>query len=82
MDILVILAHPNPLSFNHAIAETIIQTLEDGGHQMTFHDLYAEVFNPIMPEEEIPKDATIEPRIKKYCRELCTADGIVIIHPN
>lgn len=82
MDILVILAHPNPMSFNHGIANMVIQTLEKGGHQVTFHDLYAEVFNPVMPEEEMPKDAVVEPRIKRYCRELCTADGIIIIHPN
>ena len=82
MDILVILAHPNPTSFNHSIAHMVIQTLEKGGHQITFHDLYAEVFNPVMPEEEISKNASVEPKIKRYCRELCTADGIVIVHPN
>ena len=49
MNISVILAHPNKDSFNHAIASTIIETLEQNGHQFWFHDLHAENFDPILP---------------------------------
>ncbi len=82
MDILVILAHPKKGSFNHAIAETALNTLKNRGHKVIFHDLYQEKFDGILPYEEIPSDAQISLEIDKYCNELKTAQGIIIIHPN
>ncbi|MCK5708885.1 MAG: NAD(P)H-dependent oxidoreductase [Candidatus Aureabacteria bacterium] len=82
MRISVILAHPNKESFNHAIAATTIETLKQNGHEVYFHDLYEENFDPILPSEEIPKDASLPPEIKKHCVEISEADGIIIIHPN
>jgi NAD(P)H dehydrogenase (quinone) len=40
MNILVILGHPDKGSFNHAIANTVIETLASNGHEVLFHDLY------------------------------------------
>ncbi len=82
MKILVILAHPREGSFNHAIAKKAVKTLRKGGHEVIFHDLYAEKFDPILPYHEIPKDAKLDPVIKKHCQELSGAEGIIIIHPN
>jgi putative NADPH-quinone reductase len=78
----VILAHPTSGSFNHALAETVIAQLQKRGHDITFHDLYAERFDPVVPPEEIPKHAVLPPPIEVHCREIETADGIVIVHPN
>jgi len=39
MKILLILAHPNKESFNHAIANTAFKTLEGNGYEVIFHDL-------------------------------------------
>lgn len=78
----VILGHPQPGSFNHAIAHTVVETLRNMGHQVWYHDLYAEGFNPVLPAEEIPKTAKLPEDIQKHCDELSAADGIVIIHPN
>ena len=82
MKISVILAHPNKNSFNHAIAEAVIGQLKQNGHEILFHDLYAEKFDPILSTEEFPKDATLPPEIEKHCREISEAEGIIIIHPN
>jgi NAD(P)H dehydrogenase (quinone) len=82
MKILVILAHPDRSSFNHAIAKAAIQVLENNGHEVISHDLYREHFNPIMPKSEILKKAIITHDIKSYCMELADADGIIIVHPN
>jgi putative NADPH-quinone reductase len=46
MKVLVILGHPRKGSFNHAIAETTVKTLKDLGHEVVFHDLYAERSDP------------------------------------
>jgi putative NADPH-quinone reductase len=82
MKVSVILAHPDRNSFNHAIAETAVRTLQDNGHQVTFHDLYAEGFDPILPAGEIPSDAPLPPEVQRHCDEIAAAGGIVIVHPN
>jgi len=82
MRILVILAHPDKGSFNHAIAETAVKTLKKNGHEVIFHDLYDEKFDPILPAIEFPKDAFLTPEIERHCWEISTADGIIIVHPN
>ena len=82
MHISVILGHPEKGSFNHAIADTVIGTLQSSGHSVFFHDLYAEQFDPILPSIEIPGDAYLDPVIREHCDELAGVDGIVIIHPN
>jgi NAD(P)H dehydrogenase (quinone) len=76
MKISVILAHPDPKSFNQAIARTVIGQLERNGHDTFFHDLCAENFDPLLPAGEIPKDVVLPAMIKNH------SAGIVIIHPN
>lgn len=82
MTILVILAHPRPGSFNHAIAGTAVETLRGLGHTVVFHDLYAEKFDPVLTAAELDKAAVIPPELERYCVEVERADGIVIVHPN
>jgi putative NADPH-quinone reductase len=78
----VILAHPDPASFNHAIAETTIAALKSSGCEVVYHDLYQEKFDALLPTEEIPKDVVLPPAIALHCQEASEADGFVIIHPN
>ncbi len=82
MRISVILAHPKKGSFNHSIAEVAIRTLRHLKHEVFFHDLCAEKFDPVLPDEEIPEDGIVNPVIQKYCEEISVSDGIIIIHPN
>lgn len=82
MAISVILGHPAPRSFNHAIAKAVVDTLKTRGHVVNFHDLYAEGFDPLLSAAEIPSRASLPPEIALHCDELAQADGIVIIHPN
>jgi putative NADPH-quinone reductase len=82
LKISVILAHPDPQSFNHAIASTVVTQLVKNGYLVKFHDLYAEKFNPLLPASEIPMDAPLPPDIRIHCEEVKLADGIVIVHPN
>ena len=82
MKISVILAHPDKESFNHAIALTVVETLNKNGHKVVFHDLYEERFDPVLPVDEIPKDIFLPNDIGAHCREITEAEGIIIIHPN
>ncbi|WP_136806260.1 NAD(P)H-dependent oxidoreductase [Desulfosediminicola flagellatus] len=82
MKISVILAHPDPTSFNHAIAKSTIATLNQSGYEVCFHDLYQENFDPLLPAAEIPKNAVLPNEIETHCKEVAEADGFVVIHPN
>jgi putative NADPH-quinone reductase len=82
MDVSLILGHPTPGSFNHAICATAIEALRVSGHTCHFHDLYREGFDPVMPSDEIPKDAPLPPDIERHCQEIGEADGIIFVHPN
>lgn len=82
MQISVILAHPHEGSFNHAIARMAVGRLEALGHEVLFHDLHKENFDPVLPWEETSKEAPLPEPIADHCREISQADGIVIVHPN
>lgn len=78
----VILAHPDKKSFNHAIANTVVEELKGNGHDVNFHDLHDEKFDPVLPCKEMPKDVHLPLEIERHCKEISDADGIIIIHPN
>ena len=82
MKVSVILAHPDPRSLNHAIAGRARATLLAAGHDVAFHDLYAEGFDPVMPAAEIPSAVAPPPEIARRCEEIRAADGIIVVHPN
>ena len=39
--VMVVLAHPRPGSFNYALAHQVVISLLASGHQVAFHDFYA-----------------------------------------
>jgi putative NADPH-quinone reductase len=78
----IILAHPNPKSFNHAIAAVARDAFERAGWGVNYHDLYAERFDPLLPAEELVRDAKLPAEIRRHCDEIVSADAIVVVHPN
>jgi len=82
VNVSIILGHPTPGSFNHAIVAAAAETLRVRGVTTTIHDLYAESFDPIYSAAEQARDAVLPPAIEQHCREIAQADGIVIVHPN
>lgn len=82
MNILIVLAHPDRASLNHALAAAAARACRRLGHAVALHDLYAEGFAPILPAAEIAKAAPLEPSLRHHCDELAAADGIVVVHPN
>ncbi len=82
MKILIILAHPDPGSLNHALADAAARAAKGQGHEVILRDLHAERFDPVLPATEIPRGAILPPWLAGHCADLATADGIVIVHPN
>ena len=44
--VLIVTAHPEPASFNHALTAHAAKALRGAGHEVVLSDLYAEGFNP------------------------------------
>lgn len=82
MEISVILAHPYSGSFNHAIYQTVLETLRENGYQVNAHNLYDEGFNPLLEGSELADGETSDPMVLEHRQEIKNAQGIVIIHPN
>ena len=82
MRILLILAHPDPSSLNHAIASEIRSALTDAGHTIWYHDLYDEKFDPVLPSHEIPREAELDQVLSRHCRELTEGHADLSVRNN
>lgn len=82
MEISVILAHPYPESFNHAIYQTVLDCLRKNGHEVHAHNLHEEGFNPLLEGSELAIGDTTDPLVLKHRQEITKVHGIIIIHPN
>ncbi len=83
---LVVVGHPVPTSFNHALAGAATRALRGCGLNVQLHDLYAENFDPLLPAGEAGSMATaavsVDPLVREHQRLLAAADVLVMIHPN
>jgi putative NADPH-quinone reductase len=82
MNVLLLIGHQRQGSFCHAIAQAAREQLLSDTHQVIYHDLYAEQFDPILTHEEIGKDAALDPIVRRHIAEATAADGYVVVHPN
>jgi len=78
----VILAHPHPGSFNHAIYGAVCGALAELGVEAFAHDLYAERFDPVLTEEELGSDRSADGLVNRYAAELVASDFLFFVHPN
>lgn len=78
----IILAHPYPKSFNHAIFKTANETFQELGIEIFSHDLYEENFDPIITRGELGSDKSEDILVNQYAAELMESDILVFIHPN
>lgn len=83
MNVLIIYAHPNPNSFNHAILEKVTQGLQETDHTFTVVDLYQEHFNPVLKFDDTFKkrDLKNDPEMEHYRTLVKQADHYIFIYP-
>jgi NAD(P)H dehydrogenase (quinone) len=83
MKVLVVYAHPNPQSFNHAILDSFTKGLADAGHSFEVSDLYAMKFDPCLNPADfaqfqgksMPEDVLAEQK------KVSEAEALVFIYP-
>jgi NAD(P)H dehydrogenase (quinone) len=52
MHVLIVCAHPEPVSFNTALRTAAVETLKKKGHEVKVSDLYAMKFDPVFKKED------------------------------
>jgi len=85
MQVVVVLAHPDPKSFNHAIAATATAALTDAGHEVTLLDLYADGFRAAMsPAERLAYHGDrplLDPMAERHADIVKRAEALVFVYP-
>lgn len=82
MEALLIVCHPQPRSFNHAVAQRVREALEAAGHAVRFHDLYAERFDPVLAAPELRRGWSLDPLVQAHGNDLEACAGLVLVHPD
>lgn len=83
MNHLIVYAHPFEDSFNHAILETAVSTLESKGHSVVVRDLYALGFNPVLSPADFKalRSGQTPEEIATEQAYIKNADAITLIYP-
>jgi NAD(P)H dehydrogenase (quinone) len=83
MKYLIIYAHPNPESFNHAILETISEELKKKKKEFKVRDLYKIGFNPVLSTKDLSaiENGAVPQDIKKEQNYISKADTLIFIFP-
>ncbi|ACT03694.1 NAD(P)H-dependent oxidoreductase [Paenibacillus sp. JDR-2] len=83
MNHLIVYAHPHEESFNHAILDTAVNALKEGGHEVTVRDLNKLGFNPVLSPVDTAalREGNPPADIKTEQAFLEAADFITFIYP-
>jgi NAD(P)H dehydrogenase (quinone) len=83
MKYLIVYAHPNPKSFNHAILETISEELQKKKREFTVRDLHKIGFDPVLSAKDLSaiQDGVVPKDIKREQNYISKADILIFIFP-
>jgi len=83
MKYLIIYAHPDPGSFNHAVMEIISEELKNNNKDFVLRDLYQINFNPILKTEDLTaiQNGAVLEDVKKEQEHIRSSDILIFIFP-
>ena len=85
MKVLVVLAHPNPDSFSHAIVDRVVCALANREHSVSVIDLYALDYSPALTRAELAayptSEPAIDPMVIEHTRLIQECSTIVFVYP-
>ncbi len=83
MHTLIVYAHPNPASFNHAILETVLESLKRKTWEVNVRDLYAMRFDPVLSGSELEalRQGRVSEDVAVEQDHVRRADLLVFIYP-
>lgn len=84
-NVVVVAAHPNPTSYNAAVARAVVDGLRQRGHEVRLHDLTADDFAAYMSREERHayhgEMPVIDPVVRRYADDIDWATALVFVYP-
>jgi NAD(P)H dehydrogenase (quinone) len=83
MKVLVVYAHPNPESFNHAVLERFVAGLRSRNHEAEILDLYSQGFNPLLTAADLAslQGGEVPADVKAQQEKVAWAEGLAFIFP-
>lgn len=83
MKVLIVYAHPNPESFNHAVLEQIQMGLARGQHEVQTVDLYGEAFEPVLivNSHKRRRDLLHDTYTERYRNLIADAEHLIFVYP-
>ena len=82
---LIVIAHPDPNSFNQAIQTHLVAALEAQNHQVRVRDLYGLEFDPVLSLDELKRydsqEGEVPADVKAEQDEILWADHLIFIYP-
>jgi putative NADPH-quinone reductase len=82
VQISLIMSHPSGASLCAALAGATREALLAAGHEVRFHHLDLEGFDPRLGAVELAGRSSDDSLVERHCRELAACEGLVIVHPN
>ncbi len=80
MNILIVYSHPNLNSFCGALKDAFAEGAQNAGHDISLVDLYAENFQPVLPQSELAGEE-ISDAVKSHQEKVKRADVLVFVYP-
>ncbi len=79
----VVLAHPNPHSFNGLVADAYCEAVRSCGHEAIVRDLYAMGFDPVLKDDERPgrPGFAMATDVEAEIEALRGSDVFVLVYP-
>lgn len=83
MRCLVIYAHLNPFSFNHAVKEEVERLLKGMGHEVKVSDLYEMDFKAVLKPEDLNLmfSGSVAADVKVEQEKITWAERLVLVYP-
>ena len=85
MKVLVVLAHPNPDSFSHAIVDRVVCALANRDHAVSVIDLYSLDYSAALTRAELAayptSEPAIDPMVIEHTRLIQECSTIVFVYP-
>ncbi|MBH2003354.1 MAG: NAD(P)H-dependent oxidoreductase [Sphingobacteriia bacterium] len=80
---LIIYAHPNDQSLNNHFKKTVVEVLQNAGHEIEVRDLYRINFNPVLSLEDMKgqRMGAVDAGVQKEQAFISRADHITFIYP-
>jgi NAD(P)H dehydrogenase (quinone) len=80
---LIVYAHPNPVSLNHFLKQTIVESLEESGQEVIVRDLNEFSFNPVLSLDDMngQRMGQVADDVKKEQDFITWADRIIFVYP-